>query len=755
MVDTTISPIQDFTTVKEGVEDNLLANVFSAGSEIVSAFSDAGKAKKKNVFLSDFETRQISLIDALDQGAPGVTSAITRSRLRANYTAAITEFPQLREDIEKAYSGILSRNGLGTVGQALTPTEKRNQETLDEMSGRGLVPVEGFAGAREQAEALTTFQGALQAESELKIFTAGIAAQQAQITLNASEQQAQDAELARLSGNVIRTGASTERLRLTSRLSDIRNSIGTDGYDLPQALKDIELEKLGFEQTVAELESLPGADSDLISALRKPIDALFTMETQLADGTIDKNAYDKGVESAVALEKALLVGNPVIARIAATSELVGQLPPTTLGILNTITMKSFNDAMLNGSLGKPSDTTVDDPEEAEGVKAYVDSVRNFMKVQTDLSQTEQVELTSHVTGILEGITRFSQVHHDDPTTARYFMDFLASPEFASYSTSGKIAPEVIESARNAILSTYDDTIEPLIRDKFLEENIDFSTFVDVGMSPEGGPEGIQVRTATGRVLMPTESGAASAIEAIATPEGIHFRVKAGTVEFNERNAAERKARELNREIGPAINTWVKGVAHISGTTDYQEVMSRALQDLTGQAPEGLEFGDFFLGSDPQEFNLSAGATALQSFADSTEGGGDYDTLFGFSQKEGGQFAGTQISSMTIGELKDFTKGSGEYGQAVKAQVGRVATPLGRYQFVGTTMGEIAKAMGLQDDTVFSPAVQDAMFEFHVKRTVDRHSSMSAKVNALRGQWEGFKNISDRDLTKAIELLELS
>jgi hypothetical protein len=71
------------------------------------------------------------------------------------------------------------------------------------------------------------------------------------------------------------------------------------------------------------------------------------------------------------------------------------------------------------------------------------------------------------------------------------------------------------------------------------------------------------------------------------------------------------------------------------------------------------------------------------------------------------------------------------------------------------MGEIAKAMGLPDDTVFSPSVQDAMFEFHVKRTVDRHSSMSAKVNALRGQWEGFKNISNEDLAKAIGLLELT
>ena len=584
MVDTTISPIQDFTTVKEGVEDNLLANVFSAGSEILGAFSDANKDKKKNLFLSDFETRQISLIDALDQGAPGVTSAITRSRLRANYTAAITEFPNLREDIEGVYSSILSRNGLGAVGQALTPTERREQETLGEMNTRGLVPVGGFTDQQEQSEALSVFQRAQQAESELKIFTAGIAARQASINLTASEQQTQDANLARLSGNVIRTGASTEGMRLNTRLTEIRNNIGTDGYDLAQALKDMEAEKLGFEQTVAELEALPGADSNLIAALRKPIDELFRVSTELADGTIDQKAYDRSVESAVALQKALLAENPTLVRAAAVSELFPQIPANIMGTVIIESMEDFVTGYANGAEGKAVDTVVEEGDPSEGVKEYVGSIRDFMRMQTDLSQDEQVELTNHVTGILKGITRFSQVHHDDPTTARYFMDFLASPEFASYSTQGTIPPEVIASARDAILSTYDDTIEPLIRDKFLEDNIQFLTEAEIKSADPFSLTGTETVMSVGG-----EAQTTSNIMAVATPEGIHFRVniREGMTE-HERRASEQRARELNKEIGPAINTWVKGVAHISGTTDYQEVMSRALQDLTGQAPEGLD-----------------------------------------------------------------------------------------------------------------------------------------------------------------------
>jgi len=66
--------------------------------------------------------------------------------------------------------------------------------------------------------------------------------------------------------------------------------------------------------------------------------------------------------------------------------------------------------------------------------------------------------------------------------------------------------------------------------------------------------------------------------------------------------------------------------------------------------------------------------------DKHEGGGSYDTLFGHSQDK----FGVKPSEMTLGQLYAFSDPSGEYGQWVKGQVGRVATPMGRYQFVGTT-----------------------------------------------------------------------
>ena len=144
--------------------------------------------------------------------------------------------------------------------------------------------------------------------------------------------------------------------------------------------------------------------------------------------------------------------------------------------------------------------------------------------------------------------------------------------------------------------------------------------------------------------------------------------------------------------------------------------------------------------------------------DKTEGAGNYSTLFGHSQKRGGPFENVDVSRMTLGELKRFSAPTGAYGQWVKGELARngqrarVATPMGRYQFVGTTLSRVAKQMGLSDDTVFDARTQDAMFLFHAKQTARNANSLEGKVAVLRGQWEGLKSVPSRELAQAVRNL---
>ena len=136
--------------------------------------------------------------------------------------------------------------------------------------------------------------------------------------------------------------------------------------------------------------------------------------------------------------------------------------------------------------------------------------------------------------------------------------------------------------------------------------------------------------------------------------------------------------------------------------------------------------------------------------DKFEGGGDYNALFGFANREGGPFSGTNVSQMTIGELKAFA--DGEYADYSRKQLGYKATPMGRYQFVGRTLSAVAQRMGLPDDTVFSPEVQDQMFVFHAQEVMDGKSP-AGKRAALRGTWEGLRNASDAELDQMIAEIE--
>lgn len=135
--------------------------------------------------------------------------------------------------------------------------------------------------------------------------------------------------------------------------------------------------------------------------------------------------------------------------------------------------------------------------------------------------------------------------------------------------------------------------------------------------------------------------------------------------------------------------------------------------------------------------------------DMTEGGGDYNALFGYSNRAGEYFEGFNVSDMTIGEIKAFSDPKGEYGQWVKNKIGRVATPMGRYQFVGTTLRAVADEMGLDDNVVFTPEVQDAMFEHYLRKRIAKGNTMEEKVSQVRQAWEGFKKVPTSTLQTLI------
>jgi hypothetical protein len=107
-----------------------------------------------------------------------------------------------------------------------------------------------------------------------------------------------------------------------------------------------------------------------------------------------------------------------------------------------------------------------------------------------------------------------------------------------------------------------------------------------------------------------------------------------------------------------------------------------------------------------------------------ESGGDYDALYGYQNRPDGKFSGVKVSEMPIADVIKFTSPSGEYGQYVKGQVGRVATPVGAYQVVGSTLRGAVEALGLDPSQKFDKATQDKIGQYILK-------------TQGTGAWEGY------------------
>lgn len=139
--------------------------------------------------------------------------------------------------------------------------------------------------------------------------------------------------------------------------------------------------------------------------------------------------------------------------------------------------------------------------------------------------------------------------------------------------------------------------------------------------------------------------------------------------------------------------------------------------------------------------------------------GGYDTLYGNFEKGNTPFKGVSVSSMTIGELTEFSKASGAYGQYVKPRLakntyayknGLTSTPMGKYQIVGSTLRDLANRMKLPADTVFNKETQDKMFLFLARENVAKGKTTQAKRKNLRSIWEGFKHVDNATLDRVIQ-----
>jgi len=120
-----------------------------------------------------------------------------------------------------------------------------------------------------------------------------------------------------------------------------------------------------------------------------------------------------------------------------------------------------------------------------------------------------------------------------------------------------------------------------------------------------------------------------------------------------------------------------------------------------------------------------------------QGGYSADEPIGSGDSSDGQLFGKPVSQMTIGELM-------KWQAKPKNQLGIHAA--GRYQFIGLTLKEVVKQMGITKDMVFSPALQDAMALHRLRWRLSIQNSTTGLMN----EWTGLKRLSRAELQQLLQ-----
>jgi hypothetical protein len=143
---------------------------------------------------------------------------------------------------------------------------------------------------------------------------------------------------------------------------------------------------------------------------------------------------------------------------------------------------------------------------------------------------------------------------------------------------------------------------------------------------------------------------------------------------------------------------------------------------------------------------------LLSLIDRREGDARYDTLWSHAQRRnvfGGKFMGTDVTKMTIDQVLDFNKPGSPYRTTIK----QAAAPVGRYQFIHSTLKGLKDRLGLSGDEKFDKGLQDRLFMELVRNRVNlarrAGGSSDAYLTQFRNEWDGLRHVDNDELIRIL------
>ena len=718
------APVQPVGVQPDHIPD-ALNTLFKSGGALASAFT----ANKESGFLAAFNTKQLSIIQGIDQGK--ISSQFGRTQMRANLAQAINDYPLIQDKILQANAALLGNAGMGQVVTQGTNAEQTRLKLNNELISKGLaLPDDPPDVLAKKAQ---NFQLATAEHNRYQMTMDTIALEKAQAGLDSTKQAALKQKQSQATVDYLAQTAPSEMDHFQTFAQGIIAGVQSGKITAADGVAAVENRWALFQQNMAPYAAR--ITSDQAKAFTKAFETVKNLTEDQINGKIDSTIAKQKLSALTdgSMIDALKV--PEISKAYIGTKIFGNNLPLMQGVdVQGIAARYFNQNSTDRS-ADPNATSANpyslDPTELNGLKAYT----NILGTKVDWNDPQQVkEASTQLKNLLHGAISFQSVLQSSPkaaTAAKGLVSWFASPNFLKLSQQHPELMGDMSSVKDVISRNYADQVWGLVRREFRDNNVALNNNFSI-KSGAGGMANVSIPS-------PDMVKATDLVTYQPSADGVKFI----SIDPNNK-AGVAKAAELNSQLAPVINTTVKAIAHLEGSTDYSKVFQESAGSVLNKTGvmSNLTENDFTI---PK---LAPKGSGIAKIVDQTEGGGSYDTLYGFANtKEGNPFNGVKVSNMTVGEAIQFSKGL--YGQYMNQEYGYHVAPMGRYQIIGQTLQGAASALGLSMDTPFNSKTQDAIFGYLVNQALAGKTDEASKREALRSVWEGFRKASDDQLDKAI------
>ena len=571
---------------------NIGAKLLSVGAEVVQNKQKVDQQNNLNNVVTSFSQKQLSLADAVEQGA--MSSQEARMRMRKNYTEEISNNPSLTKVLAQTQADIINTAGLGKIVAEGTEQEKINIALQKEASLAGWI--KPSASPDEQ-------QAGIAAYSQFKRHEADINAQQNALQLASSQVGFERAKIGLATDKIqqVTAGYAQQSARINlieaKQQQQSRQAVGgiADSYNFKfnQDLQEIEARKdrgeitsqeaikLADQQfaTISQVVSSVGrnAGGDYVNNITAPMRMRYENSLKFLNGDIDKQILGNENERTLALQTKQLLGDPKVAKVVATSRLFGNANLAIIPGVNEAVM-GILDKNTDVST-KPADILPDTQSEKADVGNYLGLVKSSISgfnggdygVDKNKDATQE-QLNANVTNILKGIDIHS-VAVNNPAEYNQVVDFLASPDFGKFtSQGGGIYQDAAQNASTILQTQYVDQVLPLLKTEWESTYIPKRSSSTYQAAPAGSTGSAQPSSAT---------ATSAVIKPVFTGGGVVFRA-----EGPEANSTitRNKVKDLNTKVGSVLNKLIRMDAHLSGNTDYKAAYERYAPSIFGEEP---------------------------------------------------------------------------------------------------------------------------------------------------------------------------